>query len=107
MKIKIEQFDSKFKQLITSALDKTADVILDNVKEETPVDSGTLQNSIIKETNDDNSIIIKVDENSPAKDYAPYVNYGTSSQQGAYFVEQGYIKSKAIETFTKKMKDKL
>lgn len=106
MIIKLRDLNNKFTSIIKQAVDETSDTIISNIKDVTPVDTGELRDSIIKDNQDD-KIVIKIDENSPASDYAEFVNYGTSKVAGKYFIEIGYRKSKPVETLIKNIKEGL
>lgn len=101
-----DKFTGLLKHAVQDSLKDTADIIVESIKQETPVQGGTLRKSIIDVQHDD-KVTIEINPNSPAINYAAIVNYGDGSRQGDYFMEQGYLKAKPVKTFKRLLRAKL
>lgn len=85
---KVQQFLSKYKLLKAEALDEMGNTGVDNIKDETPVDTGAL-----KDANDyriENNIVYFINN----QEYAPFVELGTSKMSAQPFMRTGINKSK-------------
>jgi len=77
----------KLNKSLDENLNEAKDVLVNNIKIETPVRTGTLQNSIEGIVKDKN-IIVGTDV-----DYASFVEFGTRYQLPQYFMTKGYRSS--------------
>ena len=87
-------------ELASEALLETAAVIVDVAKQIVPVDTGALKQSLGADPVDSHTVQIGSD-----KDYAPYVEYGTSRQSPQPYLTPAFTQSE--DTFKAIMERKM
>lgn len=95
LKIKSSDIDS----LVIKALGLTAQLVISDARELTPIDTGRLRNGWIQKSINYQSVVI-----GNRVEYAPYIEFGTRYITGRHMLEQALFKMQKDRSFIKILK---